>query len=211
MYKSYDSYASVRERSSAWDNKNFKRHGPLKLIAAPFDLNNLREPLLWGAVGATILGVTASWLTETSPQSTTVWQTGEWYLDEKKVSPANYWLNHSVYFITGNTIGAIGEESVYRGVLHEELSYRLGSNWATIIDTGTFAAMHIATDFARGCSWQYVLVHAADVSVSNLFFDWAYEKGGLPLAVATHAWTNFIANTIISFLYAGAPTNRTTN
>lgn len=71
--------------------------------------------------------------------------------------------------------------------------------------------MHIVTDIARGEDWKFTLIHAADVTVSNIFFDWAYEKGGLPLAVATHAWTNFIANTVLSFLYAGVPVNRTTN
>jgi membrane protease YdiL (CAAX protease family) len=96
--------------------------------------------------------------------------------------------------------------------MHEELSLRLGSKeTAMLIDTGVFALMHLITDIARGMSWDKILVHVGTVSLNNLIFDLAYDKGGLPLAVACHAAGNFAGNILAGFLYAGVPLNRRTN
>ena len=212
MYNAYDAYASTRLRSPAWDNSSFKRFSSWDLLKAPFDFNNLKEPVVWAAMGSSVLFTALNvWLIDPEVLRAAVWETGEWYLDERQMTPQGFWLEYIPYVASSNTIGAIGEEGVYRGVLHEELSCRLGEKWATVVDTGAFAAMHIITDICRGCSWQYTTLHALDVAGANLLFDWAYDKGGLPLSIAAHAWANFIGNFMNAFLSYGIPQSKITN
>lgn len=211
MYKSYAAYAAIREHSAAWDNAEFRRMGPLELLAQPFKPGRYADGLLWGAVGVTLATVAGQWALSPEPGATSPFATGEWYLGDERRSPAGYWLSHSVYFLSGNALGALGEEGVYRGVLHEELSSVLGSATATILDSGLFAAMHLGTDLARGLDWKRILVHVAGVTVNNVIFDLAYERGGLGAAVAAHAAANFAGNILASFLYAGVPSVRLTN
>ncbi|MBN1241792.1 MAG: CPBP family intramembrane metalloprotease [Spirochaetales bacterium] len=211
MYKSYDAYAAIRERSSAWGDDGFGRLGALELLAQPFNPDRYAEPLLWGAVGVTLATVVGQWALSPEPGATSPFTTGEWYLGDEPSTPAGYWLSHSLYFLSGNALGALGEEGVYRGVLHEELSLALGSATATVLDSGLFAGMHLATDLARGLDWKQILVHVAGVTVNNVIFDLAYERGGLPAAVAAHAAANFAGNILASFLYGGVPSTRLGN
>ena len=211
MFKSYDAYAAIRERSMAWGDDGFTRRGALELLAQPFNPDRYAEPLLWGAVGVTLATVAGQWALSPEPSATSPFKTGEWYLGEERRSPAVYWLSHSLYFLSGNALGALGEEGVYRGVLHEELARALGGPTATLVDSGLFAGMHLATDLARGLDWKQILVHVAGVTVNNVIFDLAYERGGLPAAVAAHAAANFAGNIMASFLYAGVPSIRLTN
>jgi membrane protease YdiL (CAAX protease family) len=99
----------------------------------------------------------------------------------------------------------VGEEAVYRGFMHEELGVHLGKPWATAIDTGAFLAMHLFTDMARGMEWDAIAAHLLFVGGANLLLDWAYDEGGLPLAVTCHALTDFAAFVVQDLMYRGVP------
>ena len=205
MYRAYDAYASFRLRSPAWDNSGFKRYGYLDLAAASFDPKNLGSPYLWAGVGIASVGVALPYLLDSSKLSKAVWSTGEFYIQDKKVDPAAFALAMGAYNVTGSIYTGIGEESAFRGFLHEELSSSLGRPWAMVVDTGAFALMHLLTDIIRGqMSKPEIAIHVLSVSASNIILDLAYDRGGLALASATHAWIDIFALGFSSLATGGA-------
>ncbi len=206
MHKSYNAYASMRLRSAAWDNTSFRKYGALELMAAPLDIRKYKKLQPWIAIAGGI-GLTALTASVMQPESKdwAVWNTGRCYIGEEEEAPGAFFLN----VIAGSALDAaytgMGEESVYRGVMHEELKLRLGTPWAYAIDTGAFLSMHLFTDMARGDSWKQISAHLAMVAGANLLFDWAYDEGGLPLAVTCHALWDFSAFLIQDALFCGVP------
>ena len=94
------------------------------------------------------------------------------------------------------TATAIGEEALYRGVVYEELRTSVGQTWAKVADSLIFPAIHIPTDIARGKSLANMGIQFGIRMASTLLFDFAYDRGGLPLSTAIHTWFNFVAETM---------------
>lgn len=155
-------------------------------------------------------GVLLPYLLQPSRLSSSVWSTGEFYIQDAKVGPGGFALAMGLYDVSASVYTGIGEEAAFRGFLHEELSSHLGRGWAMAINTGAFALMHLATDVLRGqMSRTEILVHVLSVSANNIFLDLAYNKGGLPLATALHSWIDIFAMSFSSLATGGAPASRT--
>ncbi len=90
------------------------------------------------------------------------------------------------YLATG-----IGEEVLYRGVVYEELKTTFGSRRAKLYDFFLFPAIHIPMDLAAGKS-DLIVGNFINRGIATVLFDYAYDRGGLPLAVSLHTWFNFI-------------------
>jgi membrane protease YdiL (CAAX protease family) len=206
MYKSYNAYASLRLKSDAWDNSSFNRCGALDLMTAPLDPKQYMKPQPWIALGMGLVSVAAS-TAVLRPElwNQAVWSTGRYYRGEEETTAGAFYLETAALSAIDAAYTGMGEESVYRGVMHEELAIRLGKTLAYGIDTGAFLAMHLFTDMARGYSWQEIGMHLGFVAAGNLLFDWAYDEGGLPLAVTCHALTDFAVFVFQSMLTEGVP------
>jgi len=206
MYKSYNAYASMRLRSAAWDNTSFKKYGALELMAAPLDIRHYAkiQPWISIALGLGVTALTASIMLPGS-EDWAGWDTGRCYSGEEETTPGAFFLNTIADSALSAAYTGVGEESVYRGVLHEELKLRLGTTWAYVVDTSAFVSMHLFTDMARDMSWGSIGLHMIDVAGANLLFDWAYDEGGLPLAVTCHALWDFSAFLIQDALFCGVP------
>jgi membrane protease YdiL (CAAX protease family) len=206
MYRAYDSYASLRLRSAAWDNSGFRRHGFLELMAAPFDYRIYGKPQPWIALAA---GLGSSALMalafSANPWEHAVWTTGSWYVGESPTNPAAFMLDNLAYSAVSSVHTGAGEEAVFRGFLHEELKTHFGEAWATVLDTSAFLTMHFFTDLVRGLDWGYIAAHMAVVAGAGLLNDWAYDVGGLPLAAACHALSDFAAFCFNFLTYGGVP------
>lgn len=206
MYKAYDAYASARLRSPAWDNSGFARHGPVELMAASLDPMTYAKPQAWIALG---LGI-GSTFAMTAVQGAgawddAVWATGKFYREGRQTTAGAFFLENALADAVSAAYTGMGEEAVYRGFMHEELSARLGRPWAYAIDTSAFLAMHLLTDLARGMAWYEIGTHLAFVAAGNLLYDWAYDEGGLPLAAASHALYDLAAFLIQDMIDGGAP------
>lgn len=209
MYAAYDSYASFRLRSAAWDNAAFRRHGFLELMGAPFG-PEFATPQTLLAVGGGIASTLLFQLVNSpAPWDASPFATGKTYLGAAETDPLSYALaTAGANFLSGCYTG-VGEEAVYRGFLHEELKGWIGAEGATAVDTAAFLAMHLFTDLARGMRWESIATHLAFVAVGNLLFDWAYDSGGLRLAVSAHAWWDIAAFFMNALLNGGAPSAAT--
>lgn len=209
MYKAYDSYATLRLRSGAWDNSNFSRYSYNELLFAPFDPEVFSKGYIWTAVAVdTVVGICMS-LLNPNARGAAVWDTGKYFIGENEVEPAVFYLNHFVSPLINFPVGAVGEESLFRGYLRAELLEYMSSTWASVIDTTLFSVMHLVTDIARGWDWPEILLHQASVIFSNLLFNWVFDKDGLKMAVAVHSWSNIASNYAMGLMVGGAPSSRT--
>ncbi len=203
MHSAYDAYASMRLRSTAWDNSSFKRYGFLELMGAPFG-PEFATPQTLLAIGGGLASVLLYQLVDApEPWKTSPFSTGRTFLGDIEVSPIAFGFASIVANLVSGAYTGAGEEAVFRGFFREELTSWVGPGWATVIDTGAFLLMHLFTDMARGMKWESIAVHLAFVAAGNLLFDWAYDAGGLRLAASAHAWWDIAAFTASSLLYRG--------
>jgi membrane protease YdiL (CAAX protease family) len=205
MYRAYDSYAAIRLRSGAWDNTDFRRYGLLDLVVAPLDYRNYAKPQPWIALGAG-LGLTALYTLVATPDpwANAVWTTSRWFVANSETNAAGFVFSSLLYNTVASIYTGVGEEAAFRGFVHEELSTHLGKGWAMAIDTAAFLSMHLFTDLARHMEWDDILAHMLLVAGGNMIYDWAYDEGGLPLAVVCHAALDFAAFSFNDLVMGGA-------
>ena len=191
FYSTYQIYKIARSRakpgvySDEWKAYSFK-----ELLRAPFQLKNLRHPIVWGPIAFIAVGSMISVLSADDA----VHKTGEAFIDDKKVA-----LSTAVPMAFGlqlvhDMATAIGEEALYRGVVYEELRIEFGPKKAKMVDMILFPAIHVPFDIARSAPTEEIAGLFILRSLSTLLFDIAYDKGGLPYSIPLHGWTNFVNN-----------------
>ena len=205
MYKAYASYAGYRMQSPAWDNSDFTFHGYADMGLSIFNPQNFVSLPAVLSVGTVLVsGFFGEFLYPDSWQHC-IAQTGQWHIGNNSVSADEAIGIYAGFNLLVGISEGIGQEAVFRGFVHEELSSRLNPTAAIIIDTGCFALFSLFVDLTEGKSLQQILINQVQAVSLNLIFDWAYEKGGLPMAVSAHAWSLFASLAAKEFLTGGSP------
>ena len=106
--------------------------------------------------------------------------------------------------ITYDFVG-IGEEAVSRDLEYKELDISLGILPAKLINAVTFPALHVSQEIQAGYSAGQILLDFGFRSGATFGLQWAYDKGGLPKAVALHMWVDTAASLIDYLLESGTP------
>jgi hypothetical protein len=204
MYKAYDSYASYRSRSAAWDNSKFNRWSFWELFGAALDPKELATPqVILGAAEGILAIVGTALITRDDPFGDSVFASGRCYEGGNETNATAFALDSIVNAFFSGAYTGVGEEAVFRGFLHEELSQRVGRGWATALDSAAFGAMHLVTDLVRQEDWRYIAFHVSSATLTNLLLDWAYDEGGLRRAVSSHAWSDITANLAYDCIFKG--------
>ncbi|MGB5271839.1 MAG: CPBP family intramembrane glutamic endopeptidase, partial [Eudoraea sp.] len=119
--------------------------------------------------------------------------------------------NKLVYFamfaVIGMTFSPIGEELLYRGLIHQSFVPKFGNNKASILDSLAFAIVHLAhfgIVHTNG-NWKFLFVPAflwmtLMFLTSRLFFYSKNKTGSIYGAILSHAGFNF-AMTYFIFYY----------
>jgi len=189
FYSTYEIYKATRGKAkSGIYPEDWKTYNRKELFFAPFKMENLSRRFFY----FTILTSTTLTVLSALGNEDAIWKTGEAYIDNEKVP-----ISQAVPAILATnllrfTATAVGEEALYRGVIYEELKVSLGSKRAKIIDMILFPAIHVPGDLARNKSSEEVINQFIMRSLSTLLFDYAYDRGGLPLSTALHMWFNTI-------------------
>ncbi len=207
MYKSYRSYGLTRLESEEYNNSNFKVYKLGELYKAPFDIEVLKDPIVWGGILGEIAFASALDLmfADETNYGTAVWDTNAWYVKEIS-STIPYFIMYNGAFNLWNAVTtAVGEESIFRGVLYEELKYHFGVWPARITDIVAFTGLHIVTDIVREQSAQFIIMHGIEVALSTLLYDIQYDRGGLPYTVAQHSWFDVFEFCKYSLTSGGVP------
>jgi len=202
MFSTYESYKISRRMAKPGiyqDELQEQTIGSLSL--APFKLENLKRPIFYIPFGLSAIFQVKGML----DSDDAIWKTNKVYVDNEQMN-----ASLAVPLVTaGNMINnlatAVGEEALYRGVIYEELKSSFGSRRAKCIDFFLFPAIHVPQDLARKLEPGEITGLFLMRGVSTLFFDYAYDKGGLPLSVTLHTWLNMLGYTTRWLGSSGVP------
>lgn len=188
-YSTYDMYKITRSRAKPGIyTEEWRGYGIKELSLAPFQLKNILQPVFLIPVGL----ITWGQINQIQDSDTSIFKTKQAYIDGNKYS-----LGQAIPMMIGNNMlhylaTAIGEEVLYRGVIYEELKVSFGSKRAKLYDFFIFPAIHMPYDLAAGRDAEEIFGRFIERGIATLLFDFAYDKGGLPLSVSLHTWFNFI-------------------
>lgn len=116
------------------------------------------------------------------------------------------WIYFLIFALIGMTLSPIGEELLYRGLIHECFVSRFGDNKASMIDSAAFAIVHLA-HFGIVLSageWAFLPVPALlwmglMYVTGRLFYICRQKSGSIYGAVISHAGFNFTMTYLIFF------------
>jgi membrane protease YdiL (CAAX protease family) len=161
---------------------------------------------LLGILGATLLyflgkllfnGTISNWFVSIS--QTYLLQTGD-------ITPENKLVYFIIFAIIGMTFSPIGEEILYRGIIHRSFSISLGGKKASVVDNTAFGVTHLAhfgLVYNSG-SWKLMVIPAMLwvilIFITGLLFNWCRIKTGSLLgAIFCHAGFNLGMNYFIFY------------
>lgn len=173
----------------------------LMVFFSPFNWRNLLHPINLFPV----LYVAVSLLVFPIPNGTPVWTTGGYQFGNATLPAAAGIPLMLGTTVISQTILGVAEEAVFGGIFYQEFKRALGPVWSRVLDSTTFAALHVFGDVASGNSARDILVAFAMRIGMGLYAEWAFDVGGLPLAATTHMLTNFLLYSIQNLLVGGAP------
>jgi len=188
-YSIYNTYNIARSRAKPGVYPDeWRSYGVKELSLAPFQLKNILRPLFLIPVGL----ITWNQLNQIQESDSSIFKTKKAYIDGDEMP-----MGQAIAMMIGNNMlhylaTGIGEEALYRGVIYEELKVSFGSRRAKLIDFFLFPAIHVPMDIAAGRDADYITEQFVQRGIATLLFDYAYDKGGLPLSVSLHTWFNFI-------------------
>lgn len=197
-YSSYDNYASMRKQSNYADGWRSYEKG--ELIKASFNKDILTRKFFW----VTMLTTTALTILDASSDSS-IWANDKAYIDDKEYDPL---VALPIVFAVNTikfTATAVGEEALFRGIIYEEMKYSWGSKKAKFADMILFPAVHVPGDISSNKDSDEVTGLFIIRALSTLLFDFAYDRGGLPLSIALHTWFNTLGSTILWTKERGVP------
>jgi len=188
-YSTYDMYKIARSRAKPGIYPDeWQSYGIKELSLASFKWENISHPLFFIPVGLILW----SEVNSIKNSDCSIFKTKKAYIDGDEMP-----MGQAIPMMIGNNTlhfmaTAIGEEALYRGVIYEELKLSFGSRRAKMIDFFLFPAIHVPMDLAAGQDSEEIIGNFIERGIATLLFDYAYDKGGLPLSVALHTWFNLI-------------------
>ncbi|MGB5170465.1 MAG: CPBP family intramembrane glutamic endopeptidase [Eudoraea sp.] len=119
-------------------------------------------------------------------------------IPQESLSGNDKTIHFLVLVLTGMTFSPIGEELLYRGLIHQSFVPLFGDNKASIIDSLAFAVVHLAhfgLIFSTG-GWKFVFIPAMIWMAlmffsSRLFFYCKKKANSIYGAIVCHAGFNF--------------------
>ena len=174
-----------------------------RLAAAPFT-EVVADPLVWVPTVIAPALLTAWYLLFESEGAESVGSTGTAYVATSPVSP----FAGGAYTLAKGAIDilaiSVGEEAFYRGVLYDSVQRGYGRITARVVDSILFPLVHLPVDISQGLKPETMIFNFAWRAAMTLVFDAAYDKGGLPLSIATHFWSDLVLVMSRWWFYGGS-------
>jgi len=175
----------------------------LRLAAAPFT-EVVADPLVWAPSIIAPALLTGWYLLFESEGTQSVGSTGTSFVADTPVAP----VAGGAYALAKGAIDilaiSVGEEAYYRGVLYDAVQREYGRTTARVTDAILFPLVHLPTDISQGLKPETMVFNFAWRAAMTLVFDAAYDKGGLPLSIATHFWSDLVLVMSRWWFYGGA-------
>lgn len=175
-------------------------------IRMPKNIIWILYALFIGGLFCTLVYYIGEWLYQDSLKNWFVYISRSYTLPQnmESVEVGAYFL---IFAVIGMTFSPIGEELLYRGLIHESFATRVGDHKASIIDSLAFALTHLAhfgIVYTLKESWSFLLVPAVlwvllMFLASRLFFICRYKSGSILGAIICHAGFNLAMTYFIFF------------
>lgn len=163
---------------------------------------------LLGIIFCTIVYLLGKWLYHDTINNWFVYISNSYgSISSQELEGSNRNIYFAIFAIIGITFSPIGEELLYRGLIHQSLVSKFGNNKASIMDSLAFAITHLAhfgIIYAFG-SWSFhffpALIWMLIIFITGRIFFYSKTKTGSILgAIVSHAGFN-LAMTYFIFYY----------
>lgn len=153
--------------------------------------------LLFGVAAGAAIFMVGSWLYGETLSNWFVYIANSYQLPGDALLGSNKLIYFIIFSVIGMTISPIGEELLYRGLIHQCFVPRYGGNKASIIDSLAFGITHLAhfgLIFSLG-KWQFLPLPALwwvllTFLSSRLFYYCKQRSGSIYGAILCHAGFN---------------------
>jgi membrane protease YdiL (CAAX protease family) len=196
---------AVYEVYSEADVLGSEYSSPMSIIRGQFDLSNITEPIVYIPALAGTAVLSTFMLSAWQGDENAVYKTGSAYVGNSALHPVAGFIFSTSVNLLDMSLVAIGEESLYRGVLYQQIKDSSGVIPARAADMLIFPLIHLSTDLKNGFDNNILIFNFIYRSLMTLCFDIAYDKGGLPLSSAVHMWSDVMLLTMKWLFYGGAP------
>jgi len=201
FYSIFDAYRDARVMRGDAGYKHPITHESLgDLASAPFRPSVLASPWLWAGVPATLaLGLGVTYLSDPSgfTANPSIFHTRSIDVLGHTFGRGGGFAAGEGYYLTLFDPVGVGEESLFRGVIQNELDERFGTWGGLVLGSAIFGAVHTLNFTAPGANIKDALVAVPTIAVLGSALGFAFIKTGYKLetSVAMHFWYDFLLST----------------
>ena len=201
FYSIFDAYRDARVlRGDAGYHHPMTHETLADLASAPFRPSVLSSPWLWGGVPLTLaLGLGVTYLSDRSgfTANPSIFHTRSInVLGHNFGNGGGFAAGEGYYLSLFDPVG-VGEESLFRGVIQNELDERFGQWGGLALGSAIFGAVHTLNFLAPGSDPKQALIAVPVIAVLGSTLGLAFIKTGyhLETSVAMHFWYDFLLST----------------
>ncbi len=166
-------------------------------IKKPENYAWLLYSFLFGMGTCTIVYVLGEWLYQNSVSNWFVYISNAYNIPAQGLEGPNKIVYFLISALIGITFSPIGEELLYRGLIHQSFVPRFGENYASIIDSLAFGVTHLAhfgIIYMAG-TWSFLFIPAflwmlLMFFTSRTFFFCKLKTNSIYGAIISHAGFN---------------------
>jgi membrane protease YdiL (CAAX protease family) len=165
------------------------------LLAAPFNLEVMKRPEVWGGLAAILaVGIGVSLALEGEVDTSNVGEDPN-ILGQRFRPEAGYPLGFGILGGLFTHVG-IAEEALFRGYLQSALARKYGETGGLIAGSLIFGIVHApnALAFEGDDRRNYLLYAVPTITALGTYLSWVYKEAGYNLAPSTamHFWYDFL-------------------
>jgi len=201
FYSIFDAYRDARVLRGDGGYKHPITHESLgDLASAPFRPSVLASPWLWAGVPATLaLGLGVTYLADRSSftANPSIFHTHSINVLGHTFGRGGGFAAGEGYYLTLFDPVGVGEESLFRGVIQNELDERFGTWGGLVLGSTIFGAVHTLNFLQPGANIKDALIAVPTIAVLGSALGFAFIKTGYKLetSVAMHFWYDFLLST----------------
>ncbi len=162
---------------------------------------------IFGIAACTIVYFIGQWFYQNTTSHWFVYISNSYSIPIEQLEGTNRNIYFAIFAVIGMTFSPIGEELLYRGLIHQSFVAKFGKNRASIIDSLAFTTTHLAHFgiIFIGGTWHFLFIPAflwmlLMFLTSRMFFYCKSKTDSIYGAILSHAGFN-LAMTYFIFYY----------
>ncbi|NMC67912.1 MAG: CPBP family intramembrane metalloprotease [Spirochaetales bacterium] len=187
------------EKLAKWEPQSF-----FDLVIAPISKKGLSDALLFPIIPAGLIAPFLQQLLAGNNFEQSIFATGKAFIGMHELPILLGVPIMAVFLYALCSFVAIGEESLFRGFIYEELGSSYNEWVAKISDMLIFPLFHVPSEIEfYQQNPEYFLNYFIRRSILTFYIDLMYDRGGLLRSVAFHFWVDFTQLLAFYLIYGG--------